>query len=119
MSNFFIKGCLACIFFLSFKIDAEEYVCTWKDSFTMETIKRNDDHFILVTEDNYDLRVDILKENKNFLTLYNADENVNFDQTVLLLIIDKQNLIAKGWFLSSLTSDKESTSTGKCVFIDD
>ena len=121
MSNFFIKGCLACIFFLSFKIDAEEYICTWKlkNSLSIETIKRNEDHFILATEDQYKLRMDILKENRNFLTLYKADEIVNFDQTLLLFIIDKQNLIIKGWHLSHLKSDKETTSSGKCVLRDD
>ena len=70
--------------FVSQNIFSEEYVCSFqlKNSIGMEFVERNGNHFIISDGDEPDLRMEILKETNNFLTLVNVDEIVSFDQNI-------------------------------------
>ncbi|URQ72218.1 hypothetical protein M9C84_06920 [SAR86 cluster bacterium] len=80
----------------------------------MSSFQREGDHFIVSGKDVPDLRLNILKETNTFLTLYNSDEIVSFDQTILLYILNKTNLTITSWFLQT-SSVEEITQRGYCL----
>ncbi len=105
------------IFFLliSLSVSSEEYICSYQvKEVLMNSFQRKGDHFIVSGKSVPDLRLNILKETTTFLTLYNTDEIVSFDQTILLYIINKENLTITSWFLQTF-SELENTQRGSCL----
>jgi len=108
--------------FVSQNIFSEEYVCSFqlKNSIGMEFVERNGNHFIISDGDEPGIRMEILKETNNFLTLVNFDEIVSFDQSILLYILDKQSLTISSWFLQTIVKNEETRRTnGNCILRND
>ena len=106
----------------SLNVFSEEYVCSFqlKNSIGMEFVERNGNHFIISDGDEPGIRMEILKETNNFLTLVNVDEIVSFDQSILLYILDKQSLTISSWFLQTIVKKEETRQTnGNCILRND
>ena len=107
---------------ISLNVFSEEYVCSFqlKNSIGMEFIERNGNQFIISDGDESDIRMEILKETNNFLTLVNVDEIVSFDQSILLYILDKQSLTISSWFLQTIVKREETRQhNGNCILRSD
>ena len=107
---------------ISLNVFSEEYVCSFqlKNSIGMEFVERNGNHFIISYGDEPGIRMEILKETNNFLTLVNVDEIVSFDQSILLYILDKQSLTISSWFLQTIVKKEETRQTnGNCILRND
>tara|TARA_B100000242_G_C43005322_1_gene467153 strand:- start:687 stop:1061 length:375 start_codon:yes stop_codon:yes gene_type:complete len=103
------------IYFFPLSISSEEYICSFQTkNNSMSSFQREGDHFIVSGKDVPDLRLNILKETNTFLTLYNSDEIVSFDESILLYILNKTNLTITGWFLQT-SSVEEITQRGYCL----
>ena len=102
--------------FISLSVSSEEYICSFQiKEVSMNSFQRKGDHFILSGKSEPDLRLNILKETSTFLTLYNTDEIVSFDQTILLYIINKENLTITNWLLGTVFDGEFNSQKGSCL----